>query len=178
MRCSVGFFFNAQNLCTKVSDLCATADESSGRCLSCYAGYALDVDSGRCVVDEGFLTDNNCAEFEEGVCVKCSIGFFFNQQLKCQAASPLCKEFDPSNGLCTECYVGFENVDGKCELSEVLQPSDPNCAEWADNNICLKCSSRAVFNELGVCTLVSLDCATYDDITGDCLTCYAGYELR
>jgi hypothetical protein len=98
----------------------------NGKCLTCYVGFLLE--EGACVKDEDFLSDVNCAEFVEGHCVKCSIGFYFDDDNLCQVVSPLCKAFDPSNGKCTECYVGFENVDGKCELMEVLDPRDPNCA--------------------------------------------------
>ena len=45
----------------KVSDLCETYDESTGKCLTCYLGFKLDEEKGSCEEDLVILSDNNCA---------------------------------------------------------------------------------------------------------------------
>ena len=41
----------------------------------------------------------------------------------------------------------------------------------------MRCADRAFFNAEGICQLVSVDCNTYDELTGLCTSCYAGFGL-
>ena len=107
----------------------------------------------------------------------CSKGYYFGGDGKCLVANPLCKDFDISNGRCTACYVGFENIDGNCVVKDEQDPRDANCAEWLDEEICLRCADRAVFDANGICTFVSVDCDGYDPIFGSCTSCYSGFDL-
>lgn len=56
---------------------------------------------------EGELTDPNCNEFESGVCVKCSFGFYFNAANICMKIPDTCKNFHTAEERCLECYVGY-----------------------------------------------------------------------
>ena len=38
--------------------------------------------------------DIGCNQFEKGVCVKCSVGFYFGKDRKCKLSPPTCKDFD------------------------------------------------------------------------------------
>ena len=40
-ECSANWFFDANNVCQPVSDLCKSFDVANGQCLSCYQGYDL-----------------------------------------------------------------------------------------------------------------------------------------
>lgn len=105
IKCSSGFYFNKDQICTAFNPLCQTSNTTNGDCLSCFIGFTIR--GGTCVVDTT-STSFNCAEFSSsGVCKKCSTGYYFDSNNKCQISNPLCKFFDQSNGKCTECYIGF-----------------------------------------------------------------------
>lgn len=86
--------------------------------------------------------------------MRCSIGYFFNEEGKCKASNPLCKLFNPLNGDCTECYIGFILSNSNCEIDEQFDNGGSLCAENKDG-ICLRCATRAYFNDEGVCEPVS-----------------------
>lgn len=54
--------------------------------------------------------------------------------------------------------------------------SDPNCARYDQNGVCLNCSAKYYMMQ-GACTRVSPLCKTYSTSSGSCLTCYPGYYL-
>lgn len=115
MKCSVGSFFDtASGLCRLVDPLCRTSNPDNGRCTACYPAFKLE--DGKCIEDLYFEDqDPNCAQFDDGFCIKCSSGFYFNDQGLCQLANPLCDTFDERNGDCTSCFLGFVLIDGRCE---------------------------------------------------------------
>ncbi len=45
------------------------------------------------------------------------------------------------------------------------------------DNICVRCASRTFLNEKGQCEKVSEDCRTYNDLDGQCLSCFSGFAL-
>jgi len=53
---------------------------------------------------------------------------------------------------------------------------DPLCASW-DGDICTKCSIGSFFNSNGVCSQVEPSCRSFNQLTGDCISCYPGYQL-
>lgn len=55
--------------------------------------------------------------------------------------------------------------------------SDPNCSQWSDDGkTCLKCSQRSYKDTtLGRCMRVDDACKTWNQTSGDCLTCYDSY---
>lgn len=56
---------------------------------------------------------------------------------------------------------------------------DPNCTFFGPDGLCIKCATFYYKNKANnnKCEAVSPFCATYDEDTGGCTTCYPGYEL-
>lgn len=53
---------------------------------------------------------------------------------------------------------------------------DPYCNTFSpDGSCCLKCSYHYFMDKHGKCQPVSDWCKTWDDKTGDCTSCFAGY---
>jgi hypothetical protein len=118
--------FNAQGICTQVNPQCNTFSQTSGACLSCYSGYALN--NGNCYVSQNqssgqtqtsVSSDPNCLKTgQNGQCLQCSFRFFINSNGICQQVSDQCNTFS-SNGNCTLCYKGFVLLsNGACTLSQ------------------------------------------------------------
>ena len=59
----------------------------------------------------------------------------------------------------------------------VEEVSDPNCAQW-NGKVCSKCSVGSRFNNMGRCMILDSQCRSYDEVSGQCIKCYAGYELN
>lgn len=90
-----------------------------------------------------------------------------------------CKFYN-ENGLCSECYKGYDLEKGVCIFSpkNLEAPSDIGCRIWNwDEKKCLECSERWTFNDDDICIPVSEDCKEYDNFTGGCTDCYKGYDL-
>ena len=106
-ECAFRYFKNEIGRCTEVSPSCKTYIAESGRCLDCYIGFKIE--GNTCVEDDEILGDSNCAEFQEGICLRCSSGAFFDiSSGLCKRVDPLCKTFNPDNGFCTSCYPAFK----------------------------------------------------------------------
>ena len=72
--------------------------------------------------------DPNCNEFVDGVCQKCSFGFYFNDEGVCTIIPNDCLNFSIEKRRCEKCYAGYElDSDLKC-IKSVLGVSDPNCS--------------------------------------------------
>jgi hypothetical protein len=92
--------------CENVDALCDDYDLFDGACLSCYVGFKL---SGRqCVEDEQIYGDDNCAQWMDNICVKCSQGSFLSVAGVCELVDLLCQTYDERNGACTSCYPAFK----------------------------------------------------------------------
>lgn len=76
------------------------------RCLQCYSGYALD-ENFNCIESVEQASDPYCNEFQDGVCVKCSFGFYFNDDKVCARIPDECKTFSTETEECKECYPGY-----------------------------------------------------------------------
>ena len=50
------------------------------------------------------------------------------------------------------------------------------CKLWK-GKACIECAERTYFNADGLCVTVSSLCNTFDKLTGNCLTCFAGYDI-
>ena len=182
LECSARWTFNQQGICVAVNDLCATFDNANGACLSCYKGFELN--NGVCVLSQTEITgptDLGCKtwDWDNQVCLECSLRWTFNEQRVCVPISDLCQTYD-SNGVCTACYKGYTLSNGACALSqtEITGPTDLGCRTWDwDNQVCLECSARWTFNEQRICVPVNDNCATFNE-AGACLTCYKGFTLN
>lgn len=178
--CSARFYFNAQKLCTPVSDQCYTWN-GDGACTLCYGGYVLD-STGNCVVNPAPFTpskDSLCQVWNNNTCVSCSGRAYFDANGVCQSVSNNCNTWDAKSGVCLSCYGGYDLLDGKCAFSSSnnAPTSDGGCGKWDwKQQVCLACSSRWAFNANKVCVPVGDFCKTTND-NGACLSCYSGYDL-
>jgi hypothetical protein len=122
-------------------------------------------------------TDPGCNTWVNGVCTQCSYLWTFNSNNVCIPVSDQCKT---NNGaLCTSCFNGYVLVNGTCQLSPLNTaiPTDAGCHTWDwANQVCQQCSPYWYFNN-GVCVPVSDLCKTYNNTSGDCLSCFKGYGL-
>lgn len=73
------------------------------------------------------------------------------------------------------CYPGYNlnNNNGNCEVFF----RDPNCKKFSPNNMCTQCAIKFFVNNNGKCSPVSPLCNNYDNLTGNCLSCYPGYVV-
>lgn len=76
------------------------------------------------------MSDPNCNEFRDGVCVKCSFGFYFNNDNICTFIPSDCLDFSISEERCLQCYTGYTlDENNNCVESEE-DTSDPHCNEF------------------------------------------------
>ena len=173
--CSDRYFIGANGLCAEVNPLCRTYEPVNGQCLTCFSGFALSL--GGCIESRENVTDSNCKEWNGSRCIACSFGAYFGPEGKCLLADPLCRTFDPMNGRCTSCYSSFVLQGGRCIKDDNNEVTDAFCAEFLEG-VCVRCSRGYVFGTDGLCKQVSASCATFDEITGECLTCFLGFYLE
>ena len=110
------------------------------------------------------------------VCVKCSKNFYFGDDGFCKPVDPLCKTYDLINGNCLTCYQSYIIEGIKCVQDTENTSNDPNCASWLEG-VCVSCAPSTYIGSTGLCEQVSIDCNTYDKISGACTSCYAGFGL-
>jgi hypothetical protein len=55
-----------------------------------------------------------CAQFVNGVCLRCQNRYILNNDGRCSMASDDCMTFNMDEGLCTQCLKGSVVVDGVC----------------------------------------------------------------
>ena len=124
-ECSFRHYKGPGGKCVEVSPDCKeyTAD---GGCTECYVGFKLE--GSICVEDDTIAGDSNCAEWRDGLCMRCSQGTFFDPIGLCKPADPLCKTFSELDGRCLTCYVGFKIEGLKCVKDKDGQVGDQNCA--------------------------------------------------
>ena len=114
-QCSKGYYLSNSE-CLLIDPLCKSFGLSSLRCEQCYIGFDLKSD-GTCVVSEtSASTTEGCAQFNNSLCVRCSKGYYFENNTTCRAIDPLCKTFDLERSVCTTCYVGFQLESNSCVL--------------------------------------------------------------
>lgn len=97
------------------------------------------------------MTDFGCSEFSNGLCVKCSNGYYFGANGKCKIVPPTCASFDKLTEKCKACYPGYElNGNSACVQSKVEKVEDSGCNTFVDG-VCAKCSFGYYFNEARKC---------------------------
>ena len=183
-ECSPYWYFDASGVCAEVSALCASSD-ANGACTGCFSGFVLN--NGVCeVAPREPVSDLGCTTFANGSCSACSANFVFDANKVCQPVSDQCQTHDLANGWCTSCYKGYALADVldasgnvvlvTCNFSAAAGPSDLGCKTWVDGS-CSECSANFVFDASKVCQPVSDLCKSFDAASGQCLSCYAGYDL-
>lgn len=176
IECSDHYYFNKNGICCEVSPQCKTFNQDVGICEQCYEGFGIQ--DGKCVAKNLINSaGEGCKTWANGKCVECSARWVFDSNHVCRSVDDLCRTWS-ANGQCLTCYGGYVIEAGSCVYDiHAFRPSvDSLCASWKDR-VCLKCSERAYFGENGVCKEVSTNCATWDQLDGNCLTCYFGYDL-
>lgn len=139
LECYSFFYFNiTQGKCTPVNPLCKNYTPQN-QCTQCYSGYQLT--NGNCTLNtttspnnqnsqgqnqQGTAnSDNNCANFTNGVCSQCFQSYYYNTTLnKCMQLNPNCKTAT-ANNVCTSCYTGYKiNANnGDCVLNNIDIPT-------------------------------------------------------
>jgi hypothetical protein len=61
--------------------------------MNCYNGYALNKDNV-CVESNTQPLDLGCSRFENGVCTKCSFGYYFDRNGVCKLIPATCGQFN------------------------------------------------------------------------------------
>ena len=149
-----------------------------GICEKCYEGY--NVIDGKCEKVGSVAASNiGCSLWKDGECQACSKRWYFNEDKKCLPVSDLCHTWDDATGECVTCYYGSIVEDGECVAhtsTAIVPESNLLCKTWVGET-CKACSDRSFFNEDGLCVSVSSQCNTFDKASGNCLTCFAGYDL-
>lgn len=54
---------------------------------------------------------------------------------------------------------------------------NPGCNAFNSQGTCTGCSTRYYMDSTNICQPVNTNCNTYDQISGDCLSCYPGWGL-
>jgi hypothetical protein len=181
--CSARWVLGQDSVCVSVPDTCRTFEGL--RCTGCWAGYALN--NGSCELaplsSSGPLvpSDAGCRNWDwtNQVCLECSSWWFFGSNGLCAPVDPYCKSYNSGNGSCLTCYKGYllNESKGSCDLAPTQAVTDAGCAEWNwDAQTCLRCSSNWV-SQNGSCQPVNPLCKSYNETTGNCLTCFSGYSL-
>lgn len=157
---------------------CQQFNSAEGICEKCYEGYS--VVNGKCSkVDTTTSSNIGCSRWNNGACEACSKRWYFNQDKTCFPVSDLCHTWDEVTGQCLTCYYGSIVKDGNCVANvdtSIVPESNLLCKIWA-GEVCQECSDRSFFNKDGLCVAVSSQCNTFDKASGNCLTCFSGYDL-
>ena len=126
MKCSFGFYFGRDSTCRLIPPSCSNFNVQSEICLSCYPGYELN-DNQVCIEAEEAGGDPGCTEFEDGVCIQCSFGFYFGPNQRCRLIPPTCANFDILTEICRACYPGYAlNPLGQC-IEKPPEEGDAGC---------------------------------------------------
>ena len=173
--CSDRYYKDSEGICQPVSTSCRTYNAKNGDCTGCYGGYILV--NVVCVRDPT-PKDQFCANFKDGLCVKCSKGYYLKDQ-KCTLINVLCKTFDESKEECTECYNGFElQADKSCKVRNVANLM-PGCKNFSTSGVCVACALDYYLNSDNVCVKLSDKCKEFESkANGDCKECFPGYTLE
>ena len=99
----------------------------------------------RCVEKSDEERDLFCNEFVNGVCIKCSVGAYFDPQKKCKVIPIDCADFNTQDEVCERCFSGYELSDKLECVKSILGVGDINCNEFV-NGVCVKCSVGSFFN--------------------------------
>lgn len=179
LECSFRFYIDNQGLCQPVNPQCRTFNSISGACQSCYAGFTLVENTCLLSTAVGLsqVSDVNCFRFENGRCQECAERFFFNANRVCEQVDPNCKDFNRTNGFCTECFTGFQlNNRGQClEAPNTVQ--DAGCRSFA-NGVCTECSQGFYFDSNRICRVIDPNCKDFNFQQRVCTGCYEGFSIN
>lgn len=170
-NCSFGYYFNQMRICTQIDPSCRNFDSVNLVCKACYDGYTIQ--SGVCIKsDSSSDTESNCAQWLEGVCIKCAARAYYNFEGNCVRASDVCQTFNNFNGECTGCYQGFSLANGTC----VESADSSQCAKKdVTTGLCTRCFNGSYLSSSSSCIALDPQCQTFNYATYKCDNCYRGY---
>jgi len=101
----------------------------------------------------------------------------------CKHKNPICKQVERLNGDCSQCYSGYELMQGACVLPSKLQQNgvtlSRNCKVFVIDNggMCNECYPGYRLVNKG-CLEVNPLCKLIENVSGLCTACYDGYYLE
>lgn len=179
LACSAHYYFNNKGVCCKVHPQCKIFNQDVGICEACYEGYGLV--NGTCtIISLANQANPGCQAWDGNHnCLKCSVRWYPNADGVCTPVSDNCRTWDEQTGACLSCYSGYVVDGAQCVRNpSPFVPAANSLCKTFENKVCIACADRAFFNADGVCVAVSDFCNTWDALTGHCLTCYAGFDLK
>jgi hypothetical protein len=193
--CQSGYYIAINGICSAVSSNCLTYNMNSGACLSCPSGYVLF--GNYCF--SYILQNPFCSTFSGISCTNCAQGYYFNSGI-CIKGNPFCATLNVNNGNCLTCVAGYTLSGTTCIISAACtvplqngqcptcpagftnfnglcinqQSANPYCLTFAGPQ-CLVCQDKYFLDNQGICIKLISNCLTYDQSSGDCISCPAGY---
>lgn len=157
---------------------------TASSCKTCAENYFMS--DGVCVKNPS-SSISNCLWFtKEGACVKCQLGFFFENQSSCKPIVPVqgCSAYDQqaSSTTCTACETGLYLAQGQCLAR--LFPTIANCQTLSPKaEGCQSCATKFRPTDDGLACLPETDnCQAYSpsgqsSLAHYCVQCKDGYYL-
>jgi len=187
--CTQGFYLT-NNRCLNVTNRCVRYSADNA-CIECADPYTFS--GGECRILAA-----GCTVYTNGTCSKCDNGLYLSKQQQCAKNPTNCLSFNPDTNACTSCISGFTVKAGSCTSNNVnmdgcaqqLSPVEckqclpgftlgrdglclaTTCIRFDNGMRCLECPSRF---ELVGGQCASRNCASFDQNTGLCISCAAGY---
>lgn len=145
-------------------------------CIKCSYRYLLQ--SGKCT-----KIQDECETYNEEGCQSCYAGYYLSSGF-CYQGDPLCQESN-SQGLCTECYMEYININGKCYIQSNWDfskpgsiPTDQLCRKWSGQQ-CHTCEAGTFMSKkTGKCTIKDPFCFEFSEKLEKCVICQRGFELN
>lgn len=145
---------------------------SLSTCIACNLAFSLV--NGSCIGSILIASkDVNCIRVSNNVCSQCSNRYYMANNI-CVPVNDNCKSYNPTNGNCTDCYLGYVVSSGMC-IPQASQ-NDPNCKNRT-NNKCQSCYQGYYLNATLSCVATSPLCKSSNSTSGSCLSCFQGYTL-
>ncbi|ELP91763.1 protein serine/threonine kinase, putative [Entamoeba invadens IP1] len=187
IQCEDGYYTNNTSsiLCLKCNSYCNSCEKESGYCSSCVSGcvlsgnYCIPCEAGTRANQETNKCDvcpaGTHSSKQSTTCLLCGNGFYSTKgSLNCLSCSLTCLTCNNTNGNCITCISGNGlDVFFNCHICPAGTYAN------STNNKCQHCEDKTYQSNEGqtFCNSCNIKCETCDKISGECLTCYAGYGL-
>ncbi|ELP94370.1 hypothetical protein EIN_401330 [Entamoeba invadens IP1] len=177
VECPTNYYSSSGSAsCRKCDTTCVTCNSTNGYCTSCQIGYATNNKvCTMCAV--GYYEHNNaCKQCENGThsstggstaCTPCQGGYYsligYSECVHCADASVLAvKGGQYANAATNGCKL--------CAAGTYSEHNATSCTSCGDDTYSKEGATR--------CKACLSVCNTCDKTTGECLTCYSGYQLN
>jgi hypothetical protein len=166
--CVTGYFIN-NGICVSPNTNCLRSNATTKKCLSCYRSYFLA--NGQCLPVSPLCNGNTL----DGSCIKCISGYTpkGNGCVTLISTNPFCLTFKVSD--CVRCQNGYY-----LGPNSLCTRVNPLCRSYyMSSGICINCVYGSSRSNGSCFTWISLNpkCANFNNVTGSCLRCNAGYYL-